>query len=150
MNKQYLLCLTIVLISLVIITLLIEQNRNVTLSAQLSIVGLYTHVGSLHINGSRDPPCPLNPNIYVCSGYCPWHNTQNKQLVTCNFLPRISHPDFVKHNIYCIPYPDHCPTYNAWLKDSLPLTRQLIKRIPDHLLSNFYTKLFYICRLYSS
>jgi len=105
--------------------------------SQLSAVELYAYAQRLTINGKIDPPCPRTRNIYVCSGYCPWTNTVNNELVSCSFLPRISNPDFVKYNIYCNPDPDHCPTYNAWLKDNLPQTRKLTTRIPDDLLSNF-------------
>ena len=75
--------------------------------------------------------------IYVYAGYCPWHNTYDHQPVSCSFLPRITHPNFVTNNIFCTPHPDQCPTYNAWLKDDLPQTRELIAKTPDHLLSNF-------------
>ncbi|CAF0916909.1 unnamed protein product [Adineta steineri] len=103
----------------------------------MSTTSLYAYAQRLSINGQIDPPCSRTQNIYVCSGYCPWNNTHNNELVTCSFLPRIPNADFVKYNIYCTPEPDHCPTYNAWLKDSLPPTEQFIQRIPDELLSNF-------------
>jgi hypothetical protein len=88
-------------------------------------------------SGSTDPPCERTRNVYACSGYCPWANTRDNELVSCSFLPRIPHPHFIKYNIYCTPPADQCPTYNAWLKDDLPPTREHIKRIPDNLLSNF-------------
>ena len=100
-------------------------------------VDAYIYAEHLSINGIVDPPCYQTRNIYVCSGYCPWINTPNNELTVCSFLPRIPHPDFVKFNIYCIPEPDQCPTYNAWLKDALRSTFERIARIPDNLLSNF-------------
>jgi hypothetical protein len=137
MNKQNAIYIIILLVLSVVIILLLEQRQYYKISGQLSTVEIYTHTRLLSINGLTDPPCSRNKNIYICAGYCPWHNTKNNELVSCSFLPRILHPDFVKYNIYCTPHADQCPTYNAWLKDNLPQTRQHIQRIPDHLLSNF-------------
>ncbi|CAF4533914.1 unnamed protein product, partial [Rotaria magnacalcarata] len=91
----------------------------------------------ISINGSIDPPCNSNRSIYICAGYCPWTNTENDELVSCAFLARIVNSDFARYNIYCTPDVDQCPTYNAWLKDSLPQTHQHINKVPDHLLANF-------------
>jgi hypothetical protein len=114
------------------------QNRRIIgIFRQLSPIELYAHARLLPVNGIIDPPCTRTRNIYVCAGHCPWYNTDNDELISCSFLPRIPHPDFVKYNIYCTPDPDQCPIYNAWLKDTLPQTREHIKQIPDHLLSNF-------------
>ena len=106
-------------------------------ASQLSDIEVYEYARSVSVNGESDAPCYKVANIYVCAGHCPWSNTPNRELVSCPFLPRILHPDFVKHGIYCTPYPDQCPTYNAWLKDKLPPTTKHIDRIPEHLLSNF-------------
>ena len=106
-------------------------------SSPLSIIELYAQARVLPVNGTTDPPCPMSPQIYVCAGYCPWYNTHDHQPVSCSFLPRIAHPDFVANNIYCTPHPDQCPTYNAWLKDDLPQTQDIIAIVPHHLLSNF-------------
>lgn len=95
------------------------------------------YVRSVSVNSQSDLLCSRGANVYVCAGYCPWSNLASKKLVSCTFLPRIPHPDFIKHGIYCTPYPDQCPTYNAWLKDKLPPTLQHIQKIPDYLLSNF-------------
>ena len=95
------------------------------------------YVRSASVNSQSDPLCSRGANVYVCAGYCPWSNLPRKKLAACTFLPRVPHPDFVQHNIYCTPYPDQCPTYNAWLKDKLPPTRKHIPWIPDNLLSNF-------------
>jgi hypothetical protein len=126
---------------LIVLSIVIIQwrarHQNVVVIRQLSTVEIYSNARLLSVNGSTDPPCSISPNIYVCAGYCPWHNTDNNELVSCSFLPRIPHPDFVQSNIYCTPHADHCPTYNAWLKDNLPQTREHIKQIPNHLLSNF-------------
>lgn len=92
---------------------------------------------SFRVHGKTDPPCLKSRNIYVCAGSCPWYNTASKEPIQCSFLPRIPHPDFVKHDIYCTPDPDQCPDYNAWLKDDLPSTREVIHTIPSDLLSNF-------------
>ncbi|CAF1200114.1 unnamed protein product [Adineta ricciae] len=100
-------------------------------------VDAYIYAQHLSINGIVDPPCYQTRNIYVCSGYCPWSNTPNNELTVCSFLPRTPHPDFVKLGIYCIPESDHCPTYNAWLKDALRSTFERIAQIPENLLSNF-------------
>jgi hypothetical protein len=136
-KKKRLFYVTILIVLLIVITLLLEKRRNYKRLHQLSTVELYAHARLLSVNGLIDPPCSTSRNIYVCAGYCPWYNTDNNELVSCSFLPRILHPDFVKYNIYCTPDADHCPTYNAWLKDNLPSTHQIIERIPDHLLSNF-------------
>ena len=103
----------------------------------LSTVELYAQARTLPVYGKTDPPCLKSQNIYVCAGYCPWYNTDDNEPVSCSFLPRIPHSDFVRYNIYCTPDPDQCPTYNAWLKDDLPPTLEHIKEIPSHLLSNF-------------
>lgn len=68
---------------------------------------------------------------------CAWSNTENNKLVKCSFFPRKLHPNFVQYNVYRTPDPDQCPSYDAWLKDDLPATRQQISQILDHLLSNF-------------
>ncbi|CAF3897171.1 unnamed protein product [Rotaria sp. Silwood2] len=123
-----------------IITLLLTKRQDHRVSRsqqQLSAIDLYKYAQLLSINGLIDPPCKQTQNIYVCAGYCPWTNTRNNELVSCSFLPRKTNPDFINYNIYCTPDPDQCPNYNAWLKDSLPLTLQHIKQIPDDLLSNF-------------
>ncbi|CAF2128666.1 unnamed protein product [Rotaria magnacalcarata] len=39
--------------------------------------------------------------------------------------------------MYCKPPPDSCPSYNAWLKDELPLTLSPTRKIPTELLPNF-------------
>ncbi|CAF0962235.1 unnamed protein product [Adineta steineri] len=140
MNNQYKTQITIFLIalSLIIHSLLMKRSEiTITHSSQILIMNLYVYAHNLSINGQIDPPCSRTQNIYVCSGYCPWNNTHNNELVSCSFLHRIPNADFVKYNIYCTPEPDHCPTYNAWLKDSLPPTYDFIKYIPDELLSNF-------------
>jgi hypothetical protein len=139
MSKQQKYCIVIIIVLLIIITLSVLQRGNYRrfFRPQLSAVELYAYARLLSINGSTDPSCSRTRNIYVCSGYCPWTNLVHGELVSCSFLPRILHPDFVKYNIYCTPDTDQCPSYNAWFKDNLPQTRQHIKRIPDHLISNF-------------
>lgn len=114
-----------------------RQGSNSSTFSRLTPVELYLNARTLAVNGTTDPPCLTSRNIYVCAGYCPWFNTIDRKPISCSFLPRIPHPDFVRYNIYCTPDPDQCPTYNAWLKDDLPQTRQHIKEIPSHLLSNF-------------
>jgi hypothetical protein len=111
--------------------------RRLTPSQISSIVVDALSVRSASLNSQSDLVCPVSVNVYVCAGYCPWSNLVSKKLVSCTFIPRVPHPDFVRYGIYCTPHPDHCPTYNAWLKDKLPPTLQHIKKIPDHLLSNF-------------
>ncbi|CAF3978157.1 unnamed protein product [Rotaria sordida] len=120
-----------------ILLLILHQNSVIFRRSQLSTIDLYAYARLLPVNGLIDPPCKQSQNIYVCAGYCPWTNTENNKLVSCSFLPRKPNPDFVTYNIYCTPDADQCPTYNVWLKDNLPLTRQHIKQIPDDLLSNF-------------
>ncbi|CAF0906760.1 unnamed protein product [Adineta steineri] len=128
----------LIALSLVIHSLLMKRSEiTTTHSSQILIMNPYVYAHNLSINGQIDPPCYRTQNIYVCSGYCPWNNTHNNELVSCSFLPRTPNADFVKYNIYCTPEPDHCATYNAWLKDSLPPAEQFIQRIPDELLSNF-------------
>ena len=39
--------------------------------------------------------------------------------------------------MYCRPSPDGCPEYNAWLKDELPVSPQVVAQIPTHLIRNF-------------
>ncbi|CAF0753566.1 unnamed protein product [Rotaria sp. Silwood1] len=129
--------MTVVFITVMTLLLNKPQIHRVFFQPQLSIIDLYAYARLLSINGSIDPPCNQSRNIYVCAGICPWINIDNNELVSCSFLPRKPHPHFIQHNIYCNPDTDQCPTYNAWLKDTLPLTRQHINRIPDHLLSNF-------------
>ena len=114
-----------------------RQSLNLNRFQQLTPVELDARARIFTVNSTTDPPCLTSQNIYVCAGYCPWYNTIDQKPISCSFLPRIPHPDFVKHNIYCTPDPDQCPTYNAWLKDDLPQTREHIKQIPSHLLSNF-------------
>ncbi|CAF1623998.1 unnamed protein product, partial [Rotaria magnacalcarata] len=137
MNKTYIIVLAII----IIVTLALlqcgmyEALRDNKL--QLSPVDLSVYTRSLPVHGLVDPACSRTKNVYVCAGICPWPNTQNNERISCSFLPRKSNPDFVAHNVYCTPDPDQCPSYNAWLKDDLPQTRQHIQRIPDKLLSNF-------------
>ena len=134
--------LVIIIPVLILIAAQWFQKRRVidisnTSSSSLLFIKLYEDVRKLSINGTTDPTCSRTRNIYYCAGHCPWYNTNNGELVSCSFLPRILNPDFVEHKIYCTPDPDQCPGYNAWLKDTLPLTREHIKQIPDDLLSNF-------------
>ena len=139
MDKQYQTYMKIVIVlSIVIILFISKRQKSVIVSlVTLSPAELHTYARTLSINGSTDPPCTRTQHIYVCSGYCPWTNTDNNELVSCSFLLRIPNADFVKYNIYCTPDSDQCPSYNAWLKDNLPQTLQHIKKIPDDLLSNF-------------
>jgi hypothetical protein len=137
MKAHYVLYVLILVVLLFVVIQWYEQLRRIRTFPQLSTIEIYTHTRLLPINGTIDPPCSRTRNIYVCAGHCPWFNTDDNKPVSCSFLPRILHPDFVKYNIYCTPDADQCPTYNAWLKDTLPQTRQHIRQIPDHLLSNF-------------
>jgi hypothetical protein len=137
MKAHYILYVLILVVLLFVVMQWYEQRRSIEIFLQLSTIELYAHARLLPVNSTIDPPCSKTQNIYVCAGHCPWFNTDNNEPVSCSFLPRILHPDFVKYNIYCTPDADQCPTYNTWLKDTLPQTRQHIKRIPGHLLSNF-------------
>ena len=129
MNIKYI--LSILLITIVLLSMKYTRTN------KLSIAEWYQNAQNNPITNSIDPPCSNTKDIYVCAGICPWYNTLDEQPVTCSFLPRIPNQDFTQNNIYCTPYPDHCPTYNAWLKDNLPQTRRHIKKIPDSLVSNF-------------
>ncbi|CAF3330991.1 unnamed protein product [Rotaria socialis] len=100
-------------------------------------IDLSVYTRQIPVHGLVDPACSRTKNVYVCAGICPWSNTPNNERIACFFLPRKPNPDFVANNIYCTPDPDQCPSYNAWLKDDLPQTRQHIQRIPDNLMSNF-------------
>lgn len=120
-----------------IVAIYLVQRQNYKMAPLSSTVELYAHARLISINGLTDPPCSSSRNMFVCAGYCPWHNTKNNEPVSCSFLPRILHPDFVKYNIYCTPDIDHCPTYDAWFKDELSPTTRHIQRIPDHLLTHF-------------
>ena len=136
-HKTSIIKLAVILLILIILLSSQRLNYSIFFQSKLSPVELYAYARLLSVNGAIDPPCSRTRNIYICSGYCPWMNTDDNELISCYFLPRIPNPDFIKYNIYCTPDADQCPTYNAWLKDNLPQTRQHIKRIPDHLLSNF-------------
>ncbi|UJR35890.1 hypothetical protein I4U23_028633 [Adineta vaga] len=114
-----------------------QATSKIIVSSPRTLINFYVYAQNLSVNGIKDPPCNQTRNIYVCAGYCPWPNTHNNEFVTCSFLPRILHHAFVKYGVYCTPEPDYCPTYDAWLKDSLPPTEKHIKRIPDYFLSNF-------------
>ncbi|CAF2860600.1 unnamed protein product [Rotaria sp. Silwood2] len=140
MNKVCRNFLTVFIVLTTVTTLLLTKHRNPRVprsQQQLSAIDLYEYARLLTINGFIDPTCKQTQNIYVCAGHCPWTKIHDNELVSCSFLPRKTNPDFIKYNIYCTPDPDQCPNYNAWLKDSLPLTLQHIKQIPDDLLSNF-------------
>ena len=140
MHKQHKTSIIKLAVILLILILLLSSRRlnyRIFFQSKLSSIELYAYARLLSVDGTIDPPCSSTRNIYVCSGYCPWMNTDNNELISCSFLPRIPNPDFIKYNIYCTPDADQCPTYNAWLKDNLPQTHKHIKRIPDHLLSNF-------------
>ncbi|CAF1284046.1 unnamed protein product [Rotaria magnacalcarata] len=137
-NKNQIVLITVVII---IITLALFQRPMFELLRSRRIrsplIDIYVHSRLLPVHGLVDPACTRTKNVYVCAGICPWPNTQNNERISCSFLPRKPNPDFVAHNVYCTPDPDQCPSYNAWLKDDLPQTRQHIQRIPDKLLSNF-------------
>lgn len=127
---------TLVVLFIVIILILL-QRQSFQIYRPISTVDLYANARLLRINGSIDPPCLQSRNIFYCAGYCPWYNTDNNKLVSCSFLPRILHMDFIKYHIYCTPDIDHCPDYNSWLKDDLAPTTRHIERIPNHLLTHF-------------
>ena len=98
-------------------------------------IDIYKYADKLTV-GNQSDQCTwsIGRQTYYCAGHCPW---VPKKLVKCDFLPRIVHPQFEQLGLYCTPPDDHCPSYNAYLKDTLPLTLTLIKKVPDHLLTNF-------------
>lgn len=125
-------------IFIIVVMFLMKYNIYwLNIEGRKSAIGKYPIISIHFSDDSVDLPCSQNPEIYVCAGYCPWASSKSEQHESCSFLPRILYPDFVKYNVYCAPNKDHCPSYNAWLKDHLPQTRQHIHRIPDSLLSNF-------------
>ena len=107
----------------------------ITLPLEMAPIDIYKYADKL-IVGNRSERCTwsIGRQIYYCAGHCPW---VPKKLVKCDFLPRIVHPQFQQLGLYCTPPDDACPSYNAYLKDELPLTLTLIKKVPDHLLRNF-------------
>ncbi|CAF0829904.1 unnamed protein product [Adineta ricciae] len=140
MTKQDIFDIILFIILLIVSTLLVFEKtptHTISIAPQRVTMNFHLYAQNLTINGTVDPPCNRTQDIYICSGYCPWSNTHNDKLIACSFLPRILHPDFVKLRIYCTPEPDSCPTYDAWLKDTLPPTLEHIKRIPYSLYANF-------------
>ena len=101
----------------------------------LTPIEIYQYADQLVV-GNRSDNCTwsIGRQVYYCAGHCPW---VAKTLVKCDFLPKIVYPRFQEVGFYCTPPEDSCPTYNAYLKDRLPLTLTQIKKVPDHLLRNF-------------
>jgi hypothetical protein len=102
----------------------------------MSAINVYERAQKLRIDGAIDPPCEwsIKYKPYVCSGHCPW---VTKKAIKCAFLPRTVNRDFQENSMYCTPPPDNCLSYNAWLKEKLPLTMNPVRAIPAELLSDF-------------
>lgn len=102
-----------------------------------SATGVFRRAQQIIINNVVDLPCNWSKHtrtIYLCAGMC---STVVREKTKCIFHPRIVHEGFKTLGMYCKPPTDSCLEYNAWLKDSLPLTQQPVRKIPRNLVNNF-------------
>jgi hypothetical protein len=122
-------------IIIVLLYILVDRIRYFrSLHRIQSAADIYSYARQLKIDGHHDPECSHSSKYYACAGSCPWINLN---LFSCKFLKRQVNHEFDKSGMYCRVPNDHCPNYNAWLKNELTPMNEPIGMIPSNLLSNF-------------